>query len=103
MFQEWYDSYNPGGSYYQIEVAVDDRDENWAWYEASGYTWTDLFESPDATAAYNSWAGFGGGIPMTFLLDRDGTIRQAQYGKISDADDAKWRGYITELIGENFE
>ena len=98
--QGWYDSYNADG-YYQIEVAIDDKDINWAWYPAQVYTWTDLFYSPEALSTYNSWAGFGGGIPQSYLLDRDGTVRKARYG--GNPPDAEWRAAIEELLGTNFE
>lgn len=99
-FQGWYDTFNADG-YYQIEVAIDQRDTNWAWYEGQSYTWTDLFYNTTALGAYNDWVGNSGGIPQTYLLDRDGTVRKVRLG--GNPPDAEWRTAIGELVGTDFE
>ena len=86
-------------------MSFDSQAQNWQFYEQNPYTWTDQYYDSTYAAlnAYNKFPPVNGsnGIPQTYLIDRDGTVRKARLG--GNAPDAEWRAAIEQLLGSNFE
>lgn len=86
-------------------MSFDSRDQNWNYYDQNSYTWTDQYYDADGEAM-NAYHGFppvngSNGIPQTYLLDRDGTVRKARLG--GNPPDAEFRAAIEQLLGTSFQ
>lgn len=89
MFQEHYQRHADQG-FTIIAIAVDELDETRAFVDRFGIEFPVLIGQDDAIAVGREYGNRIGALPYTVIIDRDGFVREAHRGEVTESELGEW-------------